>query len=142
MEIHLDILFKPLFECIMLPGSLRNIEPELHEELRRRMFWEVIEWSPITIAGWILILHPLRKRIFRSARVSRVASVVAMLGMLVGGGYLIAHLIHWATIYTGYYHMGAGAYFLMSSFMFCAIGLGIESIIGTHSELKRDEKEI
>jgi hypothetical protein len=119
VALHLRILFSPLMEWLDYQSFTRNSDLP-NAEAWAGMWKNISYWLPITLTGWLFLVYPALQKL-KSLSVRRRARYFALVTTIVGTGILIHHLIRWATIYDGYYHMGSGGYFLMSAYLLVAL---------------------
>jgi hypothetical protein len=124
MALHMRILFAPAIEILDGFSFLDSIAIGERAELWNQVLWQVAYWLPITFTGWLLLLYPLAHRL-SSPPARRYLCLVALVIALIGTGLLVRHLLRWAMLYEGYYHMGIGGYFVMLAFVvLCALLFG------------------
>jgi hypothetical protein len=122
INLHFRVLLAPAMEIMDTLGFLSS----LGTDGERQTLWvqalhQIVYWLPITLAGWLMLLYPL---VYQSTLTParRYLRWTALLIAVTGTGLLAHHLVHWATLYAGYYHMGMGGYFAMLAFgALCAL---------------------
>jgi hypothetical protein len=121
MALHMRILFAPVIQVVDGLDFLNSVEFRDRGELWNQMFWQMAYWLPMTLAGWLMLLYPLVHRV-TSLRARRYLHLIALVIAVTGTGLLVHHLLRWATLYEGYFHMGIGGYFVMGAFFsLCAL---------------------
>ena len=113
IALHFRILFSPLIEWFDYREFISMSERP--DGLLADMWRHISYWLPITLTGWLFLTYPALQRL-RGSALRRFARYSALLTTALGTGFLIHHLIGWATIYDGFYHMGGGGYFLMAAY--------------------------
>jgi hypothetical protein len=116
IALHVRILFAPVIEVLDGLSTLSSIAFSDRGEFWNQMFRQVAYWLPITLAGWLLLLYPLARQL-TSPPARRYLRLIALVIAVIGAGLLVHHLLRWATLYEGQYHMGIGGYFLMLAFL-------------------------
>lgn len=129
IALHLRILFSPLLEWHNYQSFIAD--SELSDSIWTDMWKNIIYWLPITLTGWLFLLYPSLRRL-RNSKLRRGVRYFALVTTALGSGLLIHHLIHWATIYDGYYHMGSGGYFLISAYLSLVFLISIDTFNKDH----------
>jgi hypothetical protein len=116
INLHFRVLLAPALQTLDALSFLSSLgtDDERHA-LWAQTFYHIAYWLPITLAGWLMLLYPL---VYRSTQTPtrRYLRWMAWMTAMIGTGLLAHHLVHWATLYAGYYHMGLGGYFAMLAF--------------------------
>ena len=132
LSLHLQIFLSPISEWLNYQVCLSSLKPDeamlgLPDECRSDMWRNIIYWLPITLTGWLFLGYPLLRRL-RQLPMRRRVRYCALFTSAGGTVLLTNHLVRWATLYTGYYHMGSGGYFLMSAYLLLSLVILIDTI--------------
>jgi hypothetical protein len=119
ISLHLRIFFAPLIDVLDAFGGVSEVNERELGEYWTYVLEKMAYWLPITLAGWLMLLYVpvnyLTTRIPKPA-LRRSVQTTMLLFAIAGTALLTHHLLDWATLYEGQYHMGIGGYFVILAF--------------------------